>query len=370
MSKFISTILLFACIAACDAQSTLMDSIEIIGNQLVNINQLNTSRVTREKIDRSTTNNVLDELKYISNVNIESRGFLGTQSDISLRGSTYEQIGILFNGIKINNPQTGHNNMVFPVSLFDIDKIDVIKGGTSKYFGANAYAGIISLRTVKPRKNQLIGDFSLGSFSTSSNYIGYNIKEKNHWHKFSASFLRTKGYRNNTDNESWQIFSENHLELNSGLDIFGTVSVHSKKFGANSFYTLRFPNQYEELQSYFFNVGAKKNGFKFNLYWNQINDYFLLKREDPSFYKNTHYTDVRGGILSYAKVISKKATLNSSIEYRNEAIKSSNLGIRNRNNFNANANIGWNVSEKTNLNIGGNINKIDDFNPMINSVMK
>ena len=57
--------------------------------------------------------NINDLLKYALGVDVRQRGAMGMQTDISMRGGTYNQIAILLNGIDISDPQTGHNSADF-----------------------------------------------------------------------------------------------------------------------------------------------------------------------------------------------------------------------------------------------------------------
>lgn len=133
------------------SQSKTVDTV-IINNVLLK-NSLSRIARTKSDIEHTSSYTLLDELSKLPSVNIQSRGFLGSQADISIRGSTYEQVAILFNGIRINHPQTGHNNMMLPIPLEFIDQIEVIQNGNAKHYGANAFAGAIELNTIKPKKH-------------------------------------------------------------------------------------------------------------------------------------------------------------------------------------------------------------------------
>lgn len=344
-----------------------VDTILIVPNIKINTSSINTESNSKEEIDVLPSQNILDLLAPTSGVNVQQRGFLGSQADISIRGGSYEQVALFFNGIKINNPQTGHNNMLFPFDINTIDRVDVIKTGSSKYFGANAYTGAISFSTKKPKKTSTTANFSLGSFQTVQAGISQNISKKKHWHKLSASTIQSNGYRANTDNETYQVFSENHFTVSekANLDAYATFGFHSKKFGANSFYTLRFPDQYEELQSYFYNVGIKNNFFKIDGYWNQINDRFLLVRENPSFFENRHTTDVRGAQATFNSPVNENMSFYAMADFRNEHIESSNLGIRDRNIFNLNTHLDYRFSDKFITNVGANLNLVENFDQFL-----
>ena len=70
---------------------------------------------------------VNDLLKYALGVDVRQRGAMGMQTDISIRGGTYNQVAVLLDGINITDPQTGHNSFDFPVNLCDIERIEVLE---------------------------------------------------------------------------------------------------------------------------------------------------------------------------------------------------------------------------------------------------
>ena len=84
--------------------------------------------ITRDDIHRAQATTINDILKLATGVDVRQRGGFGVQTDISINGGTFDQITILLNGVDISNPQTGHNAADFPVSLQDIERIEVLEG--------------------------------------------------------------------------------------------------------------------------------------------------------------------------------------------------------------------------------------------------
>lgn len=90
----------------------------------------------------------LDELlKYVPGVEVQSRGPMGAQSDIVLRGGTYQQVLVLLDGLKINDPTTGHFNSYIPVAPTEIERIEVLRGPAAATYGAEAVGGVINIIT-------------------------------------------------------------------------------------------------------------------------------------------------------------------------------------------------------------------------------
>lgn len=79
--------------------------------------------ISAKDIQIKKINSIPDIFKYASGVDLRYRGTSGVQGDLSIRGSTYEQVAVLIDGIRINDSQTGHHNLDIPLTSMDIEKI-------------------------------------------------------------------------------------------------------------------------------------------------------------------------------------------------------------------------------------------------------
>ncbi len=79
-------------------------------------------------IRRMPANNIQDILEYVTTLDVRQRGSHGVQADLSMRGGSFEQVLVLLNGVRINDPQTGHHNLNIPVSTSDIERIEILEG--------------------------------------------------------------------------------------------------------------------------------------------------------------------------------------------------------------------------------------------------
>ena len=51
----------------------------------------------------------LDELlRYLAGIELQARGPFGSQSDITLRGGTFQQVLVIVDGVRVNDANTGH----------------------------------------------------------------------------------------------------------------------------------------------------------------------------------------------------------------------------------------------------------------------
>ncbi|GHT40919.1 hypothetical protein AGMMS49965_09920 [Bacteroidia bacterium] len=281
--------------------------------------------ITREEIARQPAASIPDLLKNIAGVDVRQRGANGVQTDISLRGGTFDQAAILLNGANLTNPHTGHYSFDLPVNLSDIDHIEIIQGPTSLLYGAGAFSGGINIVTKKDAKT---GAF-LKAEGGMHNTFGAEGRASVGHHSASIGYNRSAGYIPNSDyqiiNALWQ---SNFRVDDSKLDI--QLGINDKAYGANTFYSANFPNQFDDTRSIFAAIrGESGTKLKFipQIYWNRHYDVFQLVKGDTSQYQyNHHQSDVFGINLNTQYKWAGGIT-NFGGELRNEGIFSSNLGV-------------------------------------------
>jgi iron complex outermembrane receptor protein len=105
----------------------------------------------------------------------------------------------------------------------------------------------------------------------------------------------------------------------------------NKAFGANSFYTPKYPDQYELTKTFFASARYKTNfkGFAPAIYFRRHYDEFRLFRDQaPSWYTkhNYHYTDVIGSNANIWTATGNRGKLSVGYDVRHELIRSNKLG--------------------------------------------
>ena len=95
----------------------------------------NTTIITASEIQNFSFQSIDELFKLMPSIELQSRGGFGTQSDITLRGSTFNQTLVLLDGLRINDPLTGHFSMYIPISPFEIYQIQIIRGSGSSIYG-------------------------------------------------------------------------------------------------------------------------------------------------------------------------------------------------------------------------------------------
>jgi iron complex outermembrane receptor protein len=289
------------------------------------------SIITSEEIKQAPVQSVADLLEYAMNVDVRQRGYHGVQSDISIRGGSFDQILILINGIPFNDPQTGHHNADIPIDVENIERIEILRGPASRVFGPNAFSGAINIITTSPKSNKIKIGASYGSHGLNTEMLSGTYTSGKFINDFSISRHASDGYIENTDYKILNLhYQVGYKFKNSKLEL--QAAYQDKGFGANSFYTPKYPNQYEATKTYFISgkwKGGKKLKYKLSSYYKKHNDRFELFRTNPANWYTTHnyhQTHVYGfeGNLNFISSFGKTAI---GATYRNEKVYSNKLGF-------------------------------------------
>ncbi len=288
------------------------------------------SVIERKEIEQASAQSVQELLEYVAGVDVRQRGAEGIQADVSIRGGTFDQTLILLNGVNITDPQTGHHNLNLPLSLAQVERIEILEGPAARVYGPNAFSGAINIVSQQADSKSIRGSLSGGSFGYFDGNLSGAFATGKLNHSIAANRKSSDGYIENTDFKSSNLFYSNQLNADKGTFSF-QAGASEKGFGANSFYTPKYPNQYEETNTFFTSAKWESNS-KIHLtplvYYRRHQDRFELFRDNPaSWYTNHNYhlTNVYGANLNswFQWDLGKTAF---GVEYRSENILSNVLG--------------------------------------------
>ena len=257
-----------------------------------------------DALDYSTYSAIPDAIGNVSNIDIRRRGPSGVQADVSIRGTTFEQNTVLIDGVKVNDPQTGHFNMDLPITMADVDRVEILKGPASSLYGPNAFGGVINIITKKPDDRKVVLSSTGGSHDyfqggISANYpLGELIKNR-----FSFEESRSTGYMPETE---FNIISlADYLSMVTGAGTYDFLFGYLKKdFGADSFYSNLFSNEDEHTDTRFFKISSalESGNLKIEpkLFLRRHKDKFALDRNRPGWQTNYHTTYNYGTEMNFS----------------------------------------------------------------------
>ena len=237
------------------------------------------SIISADVIEQSPATNLAELLQQEAGIDIRRQGMNGMQSDLYIRGGSFDQTLLLIDGIKVEDPQTGHHTLNIALPLEVIKRIEIIKGPAARVFGQNAFTGAINIVTKSngDLKNNI--GFQLGSYDQqhAAATLGKNLGNTNLLGH--ASVNSSDGYRYNTDFDNHNYFLKSSFNTNTNpIDVIATFS--ERKFGGNQFYAIDAKEQYEETQSSLIGISTTmhRGNLKISpqLYWKRNQDMYSI----------------------------------------------------------------------------------------------
>lgn len=290
------------------------------------------SIITAEVIEGSPATNLAELLQQEAGIDIRRQGIYGMQADLYIRGGSFDQTLLLIDGIKVEDPQTGHHTLNIALPLEVIKRIEIIKGPAARIFGQNAFTGAINIvtKTNGGLKNNV--GFQLGSYNQQHATATLGKSLDNASVMGHASINSSEGYRYNTDFQNQNYFLKSSFNTKTTpIDVIATFS--ERKFGGNQFYAINAKEQYEETQSSLVGISTiiKRGDLKISpqLYWKRNQDMYLYIRNNPSVYRNLHISN-KVGIQINSSYSSSFGVTGFGIDVAKVKMNSNRLGNRER----------------------------------------
>lgn len=288
-------------------------------------------------------------LESVPGIDARQRGPLGAQTDMSIRGGTFEQVALWVDGIRWSAPHTAHHLLNLPIDPDDIQRIQVVRGGSGA-LGSGGVTGGIILQTGP-------GDANGTEVSLEGGSYGWNrLRARHDWgstqtrHRLSISRAASNGYQDNTDLAMARIRYAGRSITKHGVFNFQAGGM-SSSFGAQDFYTANFPQQFEQvglwqtqltwrhsIREWRLEAGAhhRNHSDRFELFregegYYTANADGILTSENgqvPSWYQgaNQHISATSGARVG-ARRSSKFGETLISADFRREGVVSNRLGL-------------------------------------------
>jgi iron complex outermembrane receptor protein len=296
--------------------------------------------VPLDDADRSISNFEIRELPLLAaspadylgqdpSVDVRERAPNLVQADVSIRGASFGQTLVLVNGLRMNDPQSGHHNFDTPLPLVSIDRLEVLRGAGSTLYGSDAIGGAVNFIVVPPPQTELrlgaaAGNFGINQQSASLSYAGRHLGEQLGFGRdFSSGFAPDRDYRSMTAASNTRL--ESPLGNTSVL-----LALSDRPFGADHFYG-NF-NSWERTKSWFAGLATDAgHNTQIAFAFRRHTDLFVLKRDDPAAFVSEHEAQSWQAALRRHQGIGRNTTLFYGAEGYRDSIESSNLGRHARN---------------------------------------
>jgi iron complex outermembrane receptor protein len=284
------------------------------------------------------SNSVVDFLRQDTSLNLQARAPNGVQADLSLRGTTFEQSLILLNGLRINDPETGHLNLDIPIPLDAVTRIDILHGSGSTFYGSDAIGGAVNLLTQPPAPGlTVVASAGGGSYNSIEQHLRTSYTNGPLAEQLTASRDTSDGFIPDRNYSSNAVASETWFRTKPGTtDIL--LATSDRPYGASQFYG-PYPS-WERTKGWFASIQQQlgpQTAASFG--YRRHTDLFVLFVDQPAIYENNHITTSYEGALRRAQTLAPNATLSYGVEADGDTIHSNSLGQHARNQGAAYANL-------------------------------
>ncbi len=296
--------------------------------------------LTREEIESHGVRSLPELLQLFPGLDVRRRGAYGVQADLSIRGSSFEQVLVLVDGVPVNNPQTGHHTLDLPVPVDAIERVEVLYGPGSALYGAGAAGGVVQIVTRGADGGGAEEVSGVGEPSASVELLaGQNSltggtagaawhSERAGDHRLSLERVESDGHRPGTEFDTGAAFYRGAL---GPVRLFAGAS--ERDFGAQGFYSSRFPDHVEFTEARLAGAAWRGTVGETTVHaraagrWHD--DLFILDRNDPDLLTNSH-EDRSLDLELRAVRETALGTLEAGTAWIDEELDSTNLGDRER----------------------------------------
>lgn len=282
----------------------------------------------REEIQRLPVRTISGLLAWATGVEIQSRS--PAQNDLGIRGSGFEQVVVLVDGVRMSDPQTGHFDLDLAVPLDQVERVEILRGPASALYGADAMGGVVNVVT-RSGGEQWQARMEGGSWGTARASAGGSVTGRaGSFLRVGGEFSRSDGHRSGTDFEASLLHLVARRPLGPG-NLSATAGLARRDFGARDFYA-PYPS-FERTRTFtsglrwrsgdpagkHVEVGASVRSHR---------DEFTLVRSDPSIYQNRHTSSQLGVDALFGHRLGEGLDFALGAEVFRDRLRSNSLGDR------------------------------------------
>ena len=204
--------------AQSDTTTKELESVVVTANRFPQ-KQLNTGKIltviTRKEIDESPFNQLGELLNRQVGISvIGANNAPGTNPDVYMRGAGTGNTLILIDGSPASDASTIRSTFDLNfISLADIERIEILKGGQSTVYGSDAVAGVINIITRKSQLKKLSPSISFSRGSYQTNMMNLNLSGRNNLFRYKILYnnLSSNGFSSALDTTSKKTYDKDGL---------------------------------------------------------------------------------------------------------------------------------------------------------------
>lgn len=135
--------------------------------------------ITREQIEQSGLDSVVDLLKQSVGLSVPTNGPFGKASSVQIRGADARHTLVLIDGVRATDITSisGGARLEF-LSLDQVESIEILRGSQSVLYGSEAIGGVLKIQTRRPEKKSSSARMAYGSYDNKQGSFSSRNKLK------------------------------------------------------------------------------------------------------------------------------------------------------------------------------------------------
>ena len=332
----------------------LPDSIVITANRYPTVQRDVGQRITiweASDIEALAVNSFDELLRSVGGVEVFSRTGFGIQSDITMRGSTFNGVLVLIDGMPLNDAQTGHFISDFPLPISQIKRVEILRGAASMIHGPDAIGGVIHIITETSAPTSLSPSFETTLSSTGGSHGLFDVAvdvahRTDKWRIGGASIIQQTDGETITNQDGpvvgpngtvrTDFFRMSHALFQTfqtpTITAFTRFGMDRRDFNAFHFYTVS-PLDFsrEQTDTFWGQLGIQGKAtsstqWNAQTVWKRHDDTFTF---NPQFSTNRHTSQHLFTQFHLLHVLTDRWTLMAGLSGGVRSIRSNNLGDHN-----------------------------------------
>jgi outer membrane cobalamin receptor len=123
----------------------------------------NVTVISAEDLAAAGALTAADALEKVAGVAIADSGTAGSVKSVRIRGAASAQVLVLVDGVRMNDSRQGATDLsLIPAEM--IERIEIVRGGTSALYGADAMGGVVNIITKSHADRRLTLSVTNGSY--------------------------------------------------------------------------------------------------------------------------------------------------------------------------------------------------------------
>jgi vitamin B12 transporter len=291
-----------------------------------------------ERFANLPVHSVDELLRYLPGIEVQARGPMGSQSDIVIRGGTFQQVLVILDGLRLNDPNSGHFTSYFPIAPSEIDHIEILKGAASAIFGSEAVGGVVHIitktfasKSSDKKKSNAIAQITGGEYD----FLNLNVGGfyDNGITSVAAGLLTNtttgqaqRGTRGFVHNNTASASLNHHFGKNWELKLRGAYD--DRDFAAQNFYTTFVSDTAKEkvttkwTQLALVHTG-NKDRISLNIGYKDLDDQYKF---NSGLTPNKNNSKLTQALLTDERKLKEKTIITSGLQYINKKIASNDRG--------------------------------------------